>query len=113
MDVYMAVSGAPTEIKNHADLCAQVACRMIAAKSQIRNDIATAIRELANNSTLASAQWKIDELVTSVSDMFDIHIGLNSGTINAGVCGKLTPRYKLFGASLRYKKNSTIKKGLT
>lgn len=97
MDVYMAVSGAPTEIKNHADLCAQVACRMIAAKSQIRNDIATAIRELANNSTLASAQWKIDELVTSVSDMFDIHIGLNSGTINAGVCGKLTPRYKLFG----------------
>ncbi len=97
MDVYMAVSGAPTEIENHADMCAQVACRMIIAKPQIRREIAAAIRELANNSTLASAQWKIDDLVTSVSEMFDIHIGLNSGTINAGVCGKLTPRYKLFG----------------
>ena len=97
MDVYMAVAGAPKEIENHADLCAQVACRMIAAKARICNDIAHAIRGLANNSTLSSAQWKIDDLVDTVSKMFDLHIGLNSGPINAGVCGNLTPRYKLFG----------------
>ena len=97
MDVYMAVAGAPTEVDNHADLVAFCACLMIASKEGIRRNIERELRKVCNESYLKSAQWKIDSLVTAVSNKFDIHIGINSGPINAGVCGNLTPRYKLFG----------------
>jgi class 3 adenylate cyclase len=97
MDVYMAVAGAPTEVTNHADLIAHCACLMIASKPTIRLNIEKSLRKLCNSSPLKSAQWKIDALVQAVGEKFDIHIGINSGPINAGVCGNLTPRYKLFG----------------
>ena len=93
----MAVAGCPTEVENHADLIAHCACLMIASKIQIKLDIEKSLRKLCSLSPLKSAQWKIDELVEAVCNQFDIHIGINSGKINAGVCGNLTPRYKLFG----------------
>ena len=77
-EVYMVVSGAPRKTYNHANLAANMAVSMIKSIPVIRDDI---------NEIFGSG----------VSDNIDVHIGLNSGPIVAGVCGEKSPRYKLFG----------------
>ena len=94
MDVYMAVCGAPVEVQNHADLACYCACLMIASKQQVRQNIAS---ELRKNIQGQLAVWKIQSLVENVCAQFDIHIGLNSGSINSGIIGNVGPRYKIFG----------------
>ena len=94
MDVYMAVCGAPTEVSNHADLASHCACLMMASKTKIRRALAIALKQ---NIHKVIAKWKMMSLVENVCQLFDIHVGLNSGSVNSGVIGNIGPRYKIFG----------------
>ena len=87
-EVYMAVSGCPTRVVNHAELAAFLALDMIHAMHDVRSYIGTAMPDID------AALLKTDDLSTPT---IDIHIGLNSGRINAGVVGTNNPRFKLFG----------------
>eukprot|EP00943_MAST-04B_sp_MAST-4B-sp1_P008858 g8858.t1 len=77
-EVYMVVGGAPKKSRYHACLATRMALSMI-------NNIETIRMELRNIYG--------DDFAKKI----DIHIGLNSGPIVAGVCGNKAPRYKLFG----------------
>lgn len=76
-EVYMVVSGAPRRTPRHAEHAADMALSMVAALPDIRASIHT---ELGFN-----------------ADDLHIRIGLNSGSIMAGVTGLTQPRFKLFG----------------
>jgi class 3 adenylate cyclase len=76
--VYMAVAGAPSEVENHAEIAAAMAISMMKQIPAIRDEVKSRFGE-------------------DLSKLVDIHIGLNSGKIVAGVCGKKSKRYKLFG----------------
>jgi hypothetical protein len=80
MDVYMAVCGCPDDIKNHADLAAYCACMMMGSKSNVKNKIASELRKSIDG---LIAPWKLKTLVNEVCNQFDIHIGLNSGSVNS------------------------------
>jgi class 3 adenylate cyclase len=82
--VYMVVAGAPIRVENHAVLCAQLALDFMEAKSTWQEWY-----RQGDSTDDPPPEWLVDEL--------DFHIGLNSGSINAGVCGLKNPRYKLFG----------------
>ena len=77
-EVYMVVSGAPKECENHACLATMMALSMIDGMDMIRDEL--------------SGVYNLE-----VTSKIDVHIGLNSGPIVAGVCGNKSPRYKLFG----------------
>ena len=77
-EVYMAVAGAPEKCKDHATRAATFALKLMKSLDSIRKTI-----ELQYSSDIA--------------DKIDVHVGLNSGKIVAGVCGLKSKRYKLFG----------------
>jgi len=88
-DVYMAVSGCPHEIANHADVAAHFA---IAAQSSI-------LRMRASDVILPQGVKgrRLSSVLGEKQLELKIRIGLNSGSIRAGVVGLDKPRYKLFG----------------
>lgn len=88
-DVYMAVSGCPHEIANHADIAAHFA---IAAQSSI-------IRMRASDVILPQGFQgrRLSAVLGDKQLELRIRIGLNSGRIRAGVVGLDKPRFKLFG----------------
>jgi class 3 adenylate cyclase len=77
-EVYLAVAGAPDETTNHYEIAACMALGMIRLKATIKAQV----------EQMYGAE---------VAEMVDLHIGLNSGKVVAGVCGKKSKRYKLFG----------------
>ncbi len=77
-EVYMVVGGAPKKAANHACLATRMALSMIHSMDNTRADLLEIYGE-------------------KFANKIDIHIGLNSGPIVAGVCGNKAPRYKLFG----------------
>ncbi|CAK9003784.1 unnamed protein product [Durusdinium trenchii] len=88
-DVYMAVSGCPHEIANHADVAAHFA---IAAQSSI-------LRMRASDVILPQGVKgrRLSAVLGEKSLELRIRIGMNSGRIRAGVVGLDKPRFKLFG----------------
>ncbi|CAJ1329946.1 unnamed protein product [Effrenium voratum] len=87
-DVYMAVSGCPQEIANHADVAAHFA---LAAQSSM---IRMRARDLAPQGVKGR---RLSMVLSDQNVELRIRIGLNSGPIRAGVVGLDKPRYKLFG----------------
>ena len=83
-EVYMAVVGVPTRIQNHAQVAA--ACAL---------DMLSSMRELQILIDKAKIKTRDNRLFDSSRVM--VHIGMNSGPVNAGVVGLKSPRYKLFG----------------
>jgi class 3 adenylate cyclase len=83
-EVYMAVVGVPTRIQNHAHVAAACALEMT---SSIRG-----LQILIDKAKIKTLDERLFD-----SSLIKIHIGLNSGPINAGVVGLQSPRYKLFG----------------
>ena len=76
-EVYMLVSGAPKRTLRHAEHAANMALAMVASMPDIRDSISL-------------------ELGLDASDLH-VRVGLNSGSIMAGVTGLTQPRFKLFG----------------
>ena len=76
-EVYMAVSGAPVECENHAELASNLALAMMGAMPKIRATIA--------------------RVVGSCPDDLNIRVGLSSGFVLSGVVGLSNLRYKLIG----------------
>mmetsp|Transcript_74235 Transcript_74235/g.131275 ORF Transcript_74235/g.131275 Transcript_74235/m.131275 type:complete len:1100 (-) Transcript_74235:267-3566(-) len=78
MDVYMAVVGAPDDcVINHAEVAAHFA--------------------LAAQASVAQMTQESGNLMLTLPKSLKIRIGLNTGSIRAGVVGIDKPRYKLFG----------------
>jgi len=76
-EVYMLVSGAPKRTLRHPEHAANMALAMVAAMPDIRECISL-------------------ELGLDASSLH-VRVGLNSGSIMAGVTGLTQPRFKLFG----------------
>lgn len=75
--VFMVVCGCPDRVKNHVEIIANLALSMIRAIPGLKK-------------CLRSYSWG------EIFDL-DVRIGLNSGSIMAGVVGVRNPRFKLFG----------------
>ncbi|KAF1336185.1 Guanylate cyclase, partial [Globisporangium splendens] len=76
--VYMVVGGCPDPMENHAELVANLVLDMIRCIPEVSERV-------------ARKPW--GELVKNLN----IRIGINSGTLMAGVVGIRNPRFKLFG----------------
>ena len=85
-EVYMAVCGCPIRVKNHAHLAASFALDLIASVKDIKSSVTMRNFRTLDGSRLAGGTFD-----------FQVHVGLNSGPINAGIVGLKSPRYKLFG----------------
>ena len=89
-EVYMAVSGCPVRISNHAQLAACCALDLVAEiKNRIRKNVRGEIKE--------NLHKRICDESDSTTPTLNAHVGLNTGRINAGVVGTNNPRFKLFG----------------
>ncbi|ETV83173.1 hypothetical protein, variant 2 [Aphanomyces astaci] len=77
--VYMVAGGCPDRTINHTKLVANLALEMVASMPEVRAKIRKTFKWAAN--------------------MHEIHIriGINSGSLMAGVVGIRNPRFKLFG----------------
>ena len=87
-EVYMAVSGCPVRIINHAEVASCCALDMMRAMDTIRLRLASLVD--------VNKKYLFD-INDSDTTTLDAHIGLNTGRINAGVVGTNNPRFKLFG----------------
>ena len=87
-EVYMAVSGCPIRITNHAHVASCCALDMIQSMTTLRIRLA----EIFNDD-----KKYLFDVADNRSPTVDAHIGLNTGRINAGVVGTNNPRFKLFG----------------
>lgn len=76
--VYMVVGGCPDQIENHAELVANLALDMIKCIPEVSDKV-------------KRKPWG-----NMVKDL-NIRIGINSGSLMAGVVGIRNPRFKLFG----------------
>ncbi|RHY27866.1 hypothetical protein DYB32_009703 [Aphanomyces invadans] len=77
--VYMVAGGCPDRTINHTKLVANLALEMIASMPELRTKIRNTFKWAAN-----------------MEDV-NIRIGINSGSLMAGVVGIRNPRFKLFG----------------
>ena len=87
-EVYMAVSGCPIRITNHAHVASCCALDMIQSMATLRIRLAGMFDD--------DKKYLFD-VADNRSPTVDAHIGLNTGRINAGVVGTNNPRFKLFG----------------
>ena len=87
-EVYMAVSGCPIRITNHAHVASCCALDMIQSMTTLRIRLAEIFDD--------DKKYLFD-VADNRSPTVDAHIGLNTGRINAGVVGTNNPRFKLFG----------------
>ena len=92
--VYMAVSGCPTRKKDHASEAANLALDMIHAIQYLTSMNDNAINDNPSISMLARRQRVLEFMK---NEKLQIHVGLNSGPVRAGVVGINNPRFKLFG----------------
>ena len=91
-EVYMAVSGCPVRIVNHAHVASACALDMIQSMSSIRKRLASLFDLDGQHDKLY-----LFDTENTTTPTLDAHIGLNTGRINAGVVGTNNPRFKLFG----------------
>ena len=75
-EVYVAVAGCPKRIANHGVLAANFA--------------------LAAQKAMLNLGHELSRLLP-MGETVQIHVGLNTGQINAGIVGRNNPRFKLFG----------------
>ena len=80
-EIYLAVAGCPLRDENHAATAANMALDMKGAMEVLEG--------------LVKARPEFQEKLKDVR--LQVRIGLNSGTVRAGVVGLQNPRYKLFG----------------
>ena len=73
---------------SHAELAGFLALDMMRTMNGVRSKLA---------SKLPGINQQLLDMNDTSSPTLDIHIGLNSGRINAGVVGTNNPRFKLFG----------------
>eukprot|EP00931_Biecheleriopsis_adriatica_P084811 TRINITY_DN5885_c0_g1_i2.p1 TRINITY_DN5885_c0_g1~~TRINITY_DN5885_c0_g1_i2.p1 ORF type:complete len:1095 (+),score=198.78 TRINITY_DN5885_c0_g1_i2:99-3383(+) len=83
--VYMAVAGCPERSDDHADLAANMALDMIRCINEAFSG-ATRTRQRLQKSKAILGDKKLE-----------IHVGLNSGPVRAGIIGIRNTRFKLFG----------------
>ena len=121
--VYMAVAGCPTRSKTHAEDAANLALDFIHCAEYLAGtlDIVHTVNEGENNprnipadvlALLPSRRKRVRNFFDLIlnasgsdsqskmdlhSETLQIHVGLNSGRIRAGVVGINNPRFKLFG----------------
>eukprot|EP00930_Biecheleria_cincta_P047771 TRINITY_DN33189_c0_g1_i1.p1 TRINITY_DN33189_c0_g1~~TRINITY_DN33189_c0_g1_i1.p1 ORF type:complete len:1137 (+),score=193.16 TRINITY_DN33189_c0_g1_i1:55-3465(+) len=95
--VYMAVAGCPERSCDHAAMAANTSL-----------DILDCVKNIGQNGTVNaltsddleddSERWQRERVMTILNGReLQIHIGLNSGAIRAGVIGIRNTRFKLFG----------------
>ena len=75
-EVYVAVAGCPKRVANHGVLAANFA--------------------LAAQKAIGDLHHELSRLLP-MGEQVKIHVGLNTGQINAGIVGRNNPRFKLFG----------------
>jgi len=90
--VYMAVAGCPTRSSNHAEMAANMALDMLMCVKHI-GELEAPGETLTQE--LSESRQKIQSILNG--EKLEIHIGLNSGSIRAGVVGIRNTRFKLFG----------------
>jgi class 3 adenylate cyclase len=76
-EVYVAVAGCPKRVRNHGILAANFALAVQKAMTDLHQELSR---------------------ILPLGESVKIHVGLNTGQINAGIVGRdINPRFKLFG----------------
>ena len=93
--VYMAVAGCPHRDANHASQSANFALEMISSIQYLSGGSNDAMHtDMVERRQRCLDFFTKDE---NQDQQLEIHVGLNSGPVRAGVVGINNPRFKLFG----------------
>ena len=84
--VYMMCSGVTTPCARHATVCCEMARDMMKAIPSVRAAIAEDFNSLKRSSTNFQTH--------SIKDL-TIRVGVNTGSLVAGICGRNNPRFKV------------------